>query len=80
MRETVLSFLDDCLARGSETAIMYIFDPDGGGRRSATARDAAHHVANAFKARLRRGRTTHLDARRARPRPAPIREIPPLLP
>jgi len=27
---------------------MYIFDPDGGGRRSATARDAAHHVANAF--------------------------------
>jgi uncharacterized membrane protein len=27
---------------------MYIFDPDRGRRRRATARDAAHHIANAF--------------------------------
>lgn len=42
MREMLLSFLDDRLARGSESTHMYIFDPDGGGRHRAIARDAAH--------------------------------------
>jgi hypothetical protein len=42
MREMSLSFLDDGLARGSETALMYIFDPDRGGRHRAIARDATH--------------------------------------
>ncbi len=42
MREMLLSFLGDRLARGSESALMYIFDSDRGGRHRAIARDAAH--------------------------------------
>jgi hypothetical protein len=33
---------------GLGAGLMYIFDPDRGGRRRATARDAAHQLANAF--------------------------------
>jgi uncharacterized membrane protein len=33
---------------GLGAGLMYIFDPDKGKRRGATARDAAHHIANAF--------------------------------
>ena len=40
MSEMLLSFLDDRLARGSESALMYIFDTGGGGRHRAIARDA----------------------------------------
>jgi uncharacterized membrane protein/osmotically-inducible protein OsmY len=33
---------------GLGAGLMYMFDPDKGRRRRATARDAAHHMANAF--------------------------------
>jgi uncharacterized membrane protein len=33
---------------GLGAGLMYIFDPDKGRRRRATARDAAHHIANAL--------------------------------
>jgi hypothetical protein len=33
---------------GLGAGLMYMFDPDKGRRRRATARDAAHHIANAF--------------------------------
>ena len=33
---------------GLGAGLMYIFDPDKGRRRRATAREAAHHIVNAF--------------------------------
>src|SRR6266508_1104712 len=33
---------------GLGAGLMYMFDPDRGRRRRATARDAAHHIVNAF--------------------------------
>jgi uncharacterized membrane protein len=48
---------------GLGAGLMYIFDPDRGRRRRATARDAAHHIVNAFDDAL--GKTSRDMSNRA---------------
>jgi uncharacterized membrane protein len=49
---------------GLGAGLMYIFDPDKGRRRRATARDAAHHIANALDDAV--GKTSRDLSNRAR--------------